>query len=567
MRFTSDESDESESMPPPSPKSGSSRSLKRTHGRKRTSRNSSDSIDLTENENRTCSPNLARELNRLAPRSRYSKSPRNKNITQNTENNRNNITETTLNKAPKIISVSAQKRMRITDSLKSSLLVQLIDQSKIATDHNYGVRDPAYAKTDIKPRSLLNAKNTENSGTSNPGYETNQTVWCLEPPGLWFRGKILTVENSLLKIRMIEAHVESRSTTFITNHMNPHIRKVQPDTLAGCRYGDWVTVTDEDEKTGRILIGEEAPARISHFGKTSIKVMLNNLREIELDLGKNKSSVVKNVGKNVGKNESQDPNSSKTNTQNWINQPQQIKKLPCESILPAYGIRDAAYALPFGFDKYHSTTNKNNVTKNYNSNEFYETGKIVQVFDFGRDGEGMWEDATIEDFCMINKAVKIQYPNYSKRWGLWTDVQSPHIREYMPKTPPASMVSGGSKSPGKKCNSQISLFNPSKLSPKELDSYIFKHFKLGKKLLSKWKGSDKEFYACTVMSVTPNSVFVEFTDGMKVEVKNLRWFRNCTGECTDKEWLKMESFAENEFWNKTGGKKQMNVLYPYKDEQ
>jgi len=75
MRFTSDESDESESMPPPSPKSGSSRSLKRTHGRKRTSRNSSDSIDLTEQENRTCSPNLARELNRLAPRSRYSKSP------------------------------------------------------------------------------------------------------------------------------------------------------------------------------------------------------------------------------------------------------------------------------------------------------------------------------------------------------------------------------------------------------------------------------------------------------------------------------------------------------------
>jgi len=117
-----------------------------------------------------------------------------------------------------------------------------------------------------------------------------------------------------------------------------------------------------------------------------------------LDSGKNKT----NLGRNIGKNESQDPNSTTTNIQNWINQPN-AKKLPCESILPAYGIRDAAYALPFGFDKYHSTTNKNNVAKNYNSNEFYETGKIVQVFDFGRDGEGMWEDATIEDFCVIKK--------------------------------------------------------------------------------------------------------------------------------------------------------------------
>lgn len=569
LRFTSDESDQSESLPPPSPKSGTSRNLKRTHGRKRTSKNS-DSIDLTENGERTCSPSLTRELERLGPRSRYAKSPRNKTITRNPEDSKilklyskNNTTETTLKIAPNLIQKSAPKatittikiaenRQRITDSLKSSLLVQLIDQRKTVTDHNYGVRDPAYAKTDIKIRSLL-------QNTTKPRYEQNQTVWCLEPPGLWFRGKIITVENSLLKIRMTETHVQSGPTTFITNFMNPHIRKNQPDTLAGCRHGDWVTVTDEDER-GRVLVGEEAPARICHFGKNNIKVMLNNLREIELDLGGN--------SKTVGKNESEDPNS----VQNWTkNQPSKTKKqLPCKSILPAYGIRDAAYALPFDFDKYHPTANKNNTTmiKNNSSNEFYEAGKIVQVFDFGRDGEGMWEDATIEDFCVIKKAVKIQYPNYSKRWGLWTDVQSPHIREYMPKTPPGSMISGGSRSPSKKYDNQNNtIFNPSKLSSNELDSYISKHFRVGKKVLSQWKGSDKKFYACTVIAITQkSSVVVEFTDGMEVEIKNLRWFRNCTGECTSEEWVKMESFAENEFWNKTGGR-QMDVLYPYKDEK
>ena len=205
-------------MPPPSPKSGTSRNLKRTHGRKRTSKNS-DSIDLTENGERTCSPSLTRELERLGPRSRYAKSPRNKTITRNPEDSKilklyskNNTTETTLKIAPNLIQKSAPKatittikiaenRQRITDSLKSSLLVQLIDQRKTVTDHNYGVRDPAYAKTDIKIRSPL-------QNTTKPRYEQNQTVWCLEPPGLWFRGKIITVENSLLKIRMTETHVQ-----------------------------------------------------------------------------------------------------------------------------------------------------------------------------------------------------------------------------------------------------------------------------------------------------------------------------------------------------------------------
>jgi hypothetical protein len=57
--------------------------------------------------------------------------------------------------------------------------------------------------------------------------------------------------------------------------MNPHIRKVQPDTLAGCRYGDWVTVTDEDEKTGRILIGEEAPASMEVNSENPKKPLLS----------------------------------------------------------------------------------------------------------------------------------------------------------------------------------------------------------------------------------------------------------------------------------------------------
>merc|ERR1712226_4139 len=65
---------ESDSKPPPSPTRSS-----RRHGRKRNSRavdTSTESIDLTENndDSNSRTSSLIRELNRLGPRNRYSKS-------------------------------------------------------------------------------------------------------------------------------------------------------------------------------------------------------------------------------------------------------------------------------------------------------------------------------------------------------------------------------------------------------------------------------------------------------------------------------------------------------------